>query len=396
MIYIYEDEYFRNFLPLVYFRSVADLYCGRFTLLEKYQKLYPQEKFGLLVRPILSTLLQEKYPQIAVNNLVSDNNLSLFLSSRARLKQPIDIKGDEEIFVDIHQDIVGLRVKNSRIKKIPLKTKEIRKLKLPHKEISALSMKYPWELIAYNHQELIDDFSDSGIFGQMSQQAIILGNTNKLYIGQGAEIEPGVVIDLRDGPVYIDNNAKILTLSKISGPAYIGKNTIIDQGKISNGTTIGENCRVSGEVEASILQGFVNKHHYGFLGHSYIAEWVNLGAGTTNSDLKNNYSTVKVKIGKKLIDTHQLKIGCFIGDHTKTAIGTMIPTGAVFGVFANVLAPTKSIPNFYWEKGKRWQLEKAITTAKTVMARRNIVLSKNYEELMRKIYKESSGKNRFH
>lgn len=388
MIYIYEDEYCQNFLPLVYLRSVSELYCGRFTLLEKYQRFYPKEKFGLLVRPIISSLLKERYPQIAVNEFLSEDAVSLFLSGRAIIKEPINIKGDEEIFVNAQNEIVGLRVKNSKVKKIPLDTKLIRKLKLPHKEVSALSITYPWELIAYNNQELINDFSDSAIYGNISQQAIIFGDTAKLYVGHGAEIEAGVVIDLRDGPVFIDDYARILAFSKISGPAYIGKNTLIEQAKISNGTTIGENCRVSGEIEASILHGFINKHHYGFLGHAYIAEWVNFGAGTTNSDLKNNYSTVKVKIGRKLIDTQQLKVGCFIGDHTKTAIGTMIPTGAVWGIFANVLTGVKSIPNFYWAKTKRWQLKKAITTAKVVMARRNIALSKNYEQLICKLYKQ--------
>ncbi|MCX7785417.1 MAG: putative sugar nucleotidyl transferase [candidate division WOR-3 bacterium] len=387
MLYIYEDEYYQHFLPLVYFRSVADLFCGRFTLLEKYQRFYSEEKIGLLVRPILKPLLKEKYPELVINEFVSDDTMSLFLSSRAILKMRINISGDEEIFTNPQNEIIGFRVKNFRVKQIPINTKTIRKLKLPHREIPAISINYPWDLIVNNYQELINDFSNSAVLGKISEQAIIFGNPDKLYVGSGAEIEAGAVIDLRDGPVFIDEGAKILALSRINGPVYIGKNTIVDQGKISNGTTIGENCRVSGEIEASILQGFVNKHHYGFLGHSYLAEWVNLGAGTTNSDLKNNYSTVKVKIGKKTIDTQQLKVGCFIGDHTKIAIGVMIPTGAVWGILANVLTPAKSIPNFYWSEGKRWQLKKALTTVKIAMARRNIALSKNYAQLIQKLYK---------
>lgn len=385
MIFIYEDEFYENFLPLVYLRPIFNLYCGRLSLYEKIRKLYPKENIGLLARPLLSDLTKEKYHGIKVNEIDKSNDLSLFISARAILPEKIDITGKEEVFISKDNDIVGFRVKNSRVKQFPINTKTILNWKLPKKQAKAISVKYLWDLVEFNHQELINDFPKNFPFPISNFQFFYMGDIKKLYLGHNVEIEPGAVIDLRQGPIYIDDNSKVLALSKIIGPVYIGKNTIIDMAKIS-GSTIGENCRIFGEVETSIFQGFVNKHHYGFIGHSYIGEWVNLGAGTTNSDLKNNYSTVKVKIGNKEIDTKQIKIGCFIGDHTKTAIGTMIPTGAVIGIFANVLDSAKSLPNFYWSKGKRGQLAKLITTAKLMMSRRNLTLSKSYETLIRKIY----------
>lgn len=390
MIYIYEDELYKNFLPLVYLRPVFALYCGHLSLYEKIKQLYPAENFELLVRPLLASFIKETYPNIAVNDIIKNDTISLFLSARTILREPIEITGEEEIFVTENNDLVGLRTQNSRIKQIPINTKAILNWRLPKKQVKTISIKYLWELIELNHQELINDFSKPAIHGKFSPHAFIIGDISNLYLGVDAEIEAGAIIDLRSGPIYIDANAKILALSKISGPAYIGKNTILDQAKISGGTTIGENCRVSGEIESSIFHGFVNKHHNGFIGHSYIGEWVNLGAGTTNSDLKNNYSTVKVKLGNKEIDTKQMKVGCFIGDHAKIAIGTMIPTGAVIGIFANVFEPRanlKSISNFYWTKGTRWLIEKAITTARVVMSRRNVALTKTQEALISKIYK---------
>lgn len=385
MIYIYEDDSYKNLLPLVYLRPVFELYCGRLSLYEKIKNFYPNDDICLLVRPVLRDLTQGKYPEIKVNEIIS-NGMSLFISARAILHEKVDLTEKERVFADKNNEIVGFCVENSRIRQFPITTKTILKWSLPQKHVNAISVKHLWDLIELNKQELVNDFYKSAIHGKFSPHAIIIGDISNLYLGVDADIEANAVIDLRSGPVYIDDNAKILALSKIIGPAYIGKNTIVDQAKITGGTTIGANCRISGEVESSIFQGFINKHHYGFIGHSYIGEWVNLGAGTTNSDLKNNYSTVKVKIGNKLIDSGQIKVGCFIGDHTKIAIGTMIPTGAVFGVFANVLESAKSLPNFYWSKGKRWQLDKAITTAKIVMSRRNIALTPNYEKLIREIY----------
>lgn len=395
MIYIYEDELYSNFLPLVYLRPVFDLYCGRLSLLEKIRRLYPNEKIGLLTRPLLSDITKEKHPDLLVG-MQSIKETSLFISARAILKEKILVDGPEQVFINKDNDNIGFRVQNSRIKDSPINIKTILNWQLPKRQIKAISVKFLWDLIELNHQELINDFPMKNILSRkilsavfassaINTDPIIIGNINNLYLGHNAEIEPGAVIDLRKGHVYIDDNAKILALSKIVGPAYIGKNSIIDQAKII-GATIGENCRVSGEVEASIFQGFVNKHHYGFIGHSYLGEWVNLGAGTTNSDLKNNYSSVKVKLGTKKIDTNLTKVGCFIGDHAKTAIGTMIPTGANIGIFANVLNSVKSIPNFHWDKNKRWHFQKAIQTAKVIMSRRNIELSKSYEKLIKNIY----------
>ncbi|MEE8638565.1 MAG: hypothetical protein V3T21_05945 [Candidatus Margulisiibacteriota bacterium] len=193
-----------------------------------------------------------------------------------------------------------------------------------------------------------------------------------MIIDKGVEIEANTVIDARHGPVYIGKGTIIRPLSHLKGPL-----------------SIGPMCRIGGEVGESIFHGYSNKQHYGFIGHSYVGEWVNLGAGTTNSDLKNNYSTVKVTIGGKQIDTGEKFVGCFIGDHAKTGIGTLITTGAVIGVAANVFGggvTPKVVPSFSWGLKEEYHIERAIQAAKIVVGRRGKKLSEKEIGLLRRVF----------
>ena len=156
-----------------------------------------------------------------------------------------------------------------------------------------------------------------------------------------------VVIDAEHGPVYIDEGAEIHPFTRIEGPCYIGKNSILLGAKCREGNSIGPFCRIGGELEESIIHGFSNKYHDGFIGHSYVGQWVNLGALTTNSDLKNDYSNVSVMLdGKTSIDTGSTKVGSLIGDHTKTSIGTLFNTGSYVGAMAIIMATGKPLPKF--------------------------------------------------
>ena len=168
----------------------------------------------------------------------------------------------------------------------------------------------------------------------------------------------------------------------IMGPAVIGKNSLIKAGsKIYGGTTIGPTCKVGGEVESSIILGFSNKQHDGYLGHSYLGEWVNLGADTNTSDLKNDYTSVKVTIESETFDTTSLFVGLLMGDHSKSAINTQFNTGTAVGISSNIFMsgfPPKWIPSFSWvgEDGLQlYRLDKAIEVAKTVAQRREVTLS---------------------
>ena len=206
-------------------------------------------------------------------------------------------------------------------------------------------------------------------------------------------IWPGTVVSTETGPVFLDRGSAVRPGSFIEGPCYIGPGTVIDDAKVRPGCSFGPECRIGGEVEASVFQGYANKHHEGFIGHAFVGEWVNLGALTTNSDLKNAYQPVQVNWEGKTIDTGLLKVGCFIGDHAKTAIGSLINTGARIGTFANWfesgLSP-KEIPAFSWGNKARWPLGHVLSNARRVMSRRGIVPSPVYERALKSLYGASA------
>lgn len=401
MVFIFEDEGYKNLLPLVYTRPVFDLRCGNLTILERIKQFYPGEEIGLVVRDYIGPITKEKHSEHPVQSLKlkvkKPAEKALFISGRALLEEKILIEGEEEILITkkskINPAIIGFRINPAKIKRFPIDTKTITKLQLKQKEVAAKLINFPWDLIAANSELLIKDFSTGQVKGRLDPRAIIYGDLSRLVLEQNAHIEPGVVLNLHSGPIYIDQEVKICASSMVEGPCYIGKNTIIDGAKIRPNCSFGDNCRIGGEVEASIFQGYSNKHHEGFLGHSYIGKWVNLGALTTNSDLRNDYGAVKVTINKKEIDSGIAKLGCFIGDHTKTAIGTLINTGAMIGIFANIFEPglsSKTISSFSWGNKKHWKIEDVLRTTKAVMARRNILLTKSYENLIRFLYRKLS------
>jgi UDP-N-acetylglucosamine diphosphorylase/glucosamine-1-phosphate N-acetyltransferase len=190
-----------------------------------------------------------------------------------------------------------------------------------------------------------------------------------------------VVIDASNGPVYIDRDAEIHPFSRIEGPCYIGPKCILLGAKCREGNSIGPLCRIGGEVEESIIQGYSNKYHDGFLGHAYVGEWVNLGAMTTNSDLKNDYSAVSVVLdGRTPVSTGSTKVGSLIGDHTRTSIGTLLNTGSYVGAMTLLVATGKPLPKYI--PSFTWFLEGAITkgfgkgklyeTARIAMGRRKM------------------------
>lgn len=215
-------------------------------------------------------------------------------------------------------------------------------------------------------------------------------NAENIFVHPDAEIEPFCFLNAEKGAIIIDENAKIAAGSLLEGPCFIGKNSIIRSGaKIYSNTSIGETCKIGGEVEDTIIQGFTNKQHEGFLGHSFLGEWVNLGAGTDNSDLKNTYGAISTLVEGFRYPTGRQFLGVFIGDHTKTGIGTKFPTGSVAGICSSIVCggyAEKSVPSFSFggeEKSPVYDISKAIMTARRVLARRSRTLTPEEEELMK-------------
>jgi UDP-N-acetylglucosamine diphosphorylase/glucosamine-1-phosphate N-acetyltransferase len=219
-----------------------------------------------------------------------------------------------------------------------------------------------------------------------------------LVVHPGASVEPFVVADTRGGPVLIDRGAVINSFSRLEGPCYVGPESWVVGAKLRGGT-LGPKCRVGGEVEASILHGHCNKYHDGFLGHSYLGEWVNIAAGTQVSDLRNDYGPVRLTINGERVNSGLSKVGAFFGDHAKTGIGALLNTGTVAGAFSGMLPDgsllPQMIPSFCtYGRGQlqeSWDLQQVFATAAAMMRRRGRELTEAYRDRVFTLYEETAG-----
>jgi UDP-N-acetylglucosamine diphosphorylase/glucosamine-1-phosphate N-acetyltransferase len=383
-IVVFEDYGFKNLLPVVYFRPVWELMCGSGTLLDKIQTVFPKENVHLQARQYL----KDYYLESSVLFDTTAEEDTLFINGRVLLNSK-----EQEKFLNIpdnsllnsEKGIAAWRVSKRKIADYfengVLREERVLSDFTRH-SCTAELIEYPWDLIDRNGQYIKEDFENSGkagkVLGQLDDGAHIMGRDN-IYIGEGARVMPGVVINAEDGPVWISEKCKIMPNSVLEGPLYIGEQSIIKIGaKIYENSTIGKVCKVGGELEGSIIQEFSNKQHDGFLGHSYLGAWINLGADTNNSDLKNNYGEISVYINNQSVETGKRFLGTIMGDHSKTAINTQLNTGTVVGVSCNIFGegfPPKFIPSFSWGGAsgfREYNFEKAMEVAGIVMGRRKI------------------------
>jgi UDP-N-acetylglucosamine diphosphorylase/glucosamine-1-phosphate N-acetyltransferase len=403
VICIFEDEGISNLVHLVDLRAVFDLRCGRNTLFEKFRKLYPREEIHLWVRDELAEVTAEAHPDCRVNRPVRKGRL--FLSGRVILNKPVSPKGPESVLM-CGDEVVGFRV----CAECAVKMSSLAGLKadLAVEQVKGKVVKWPWNLVEFNADELRREASsrkDKGQgkagkgrrTGKLEPGVLVAGSRAKLVVQRGARVWPGAVLSTETGPIEIDERAEVRPGSFVEGPCYVGPGTIIDGAKVRPGCSFGPQCRVGGEVEASMFQGYANKHHDGFIGHCFVGEWVNLGAMTTNSDLKNSYRPVKVAVNGKETDTGLTKVGCFFGDHVKTAIGSLFNTGAMVGTFANWFEPglsPKVITSFAWGNRARWSGSDMVTNARLVMARRGVEMTPAYERLLKSTLRRTRRQRR--
>jgi UDP-N-acetylglucosamine diphosphorylase/glucosamine-1-phosphate N-acetyltransferase len=398
VICIYEGDGLERLSPLCDLRPAFDLRCGRFTLLEKYRRLYPDEPFFLWVRDEIAGIAAEAHTDCRVN--MNPKQGRLFLSATAIFDEPVPAKGPESVLM-AGDEVVGFRVCADCVAEL----NSVRGLRadLVEEQVKARVVKWPWDLVEYNAGEIRREAEvrkqkaegrrqkseDGQKAGRIERGAVVVGDRKKLHTEPGSRIWPGTVVSTGTGPVFLDRDAVIRPGSFVEGPCYIGPGTVIDGAKVRPGCSFGPDCRIGGEVQASLFQGYANKQHEGFIGHAFVGEWVNLGAQTTNSDLKNAYQPVQVSWQGKTIDTGLLKVGCFIGDHAKTAIGSLINTGTRIGTFANWFEPglsPKEIPAFSWGSKARWPLGHVLSNARKVMSRRGVTPSVAYEQALRALY----------
>jgi UDP-N-acetylglucosamine diphosphorylase/glucosamine-1-phosphate N-acetyltransferase len=217
---------------------------------------------------------------------------------------------------------------------------------------------------------------------------VVIGDPVDVVI-LGGQVEPGTVFDVRNGPAVLEQHAYVMAGSRLEGPVYVGPGTQVLGGAIRV-SAIGPRCKVRGEVAEAVFLGYANKAHEGFVGHSVIGRWVNLGAGTTTSDLKNTYGPVRLDLGVGKAETGLQFLGSLIADHAKTAIGTQLNTGTVVGVGANIFGaprPPKYVPAFAWgDTGERMTRDAFLKIVERVMPRRGVAVTDEVKAMLGAIY----------
>ncbi len=412
-ICLFEDIYYSRLLPLVYFRPTFNLRCGIFSLKEKVQYSYPKANVTLHCRSYMADYMRLRNPDLTVNSITGTS--CLFINGRAivdeKFLKAIPVDSQQDVVYVNDDSVVAARVSGPKLKSLKGHVNGIFSISdfdgLQVQQVDVELIHYPWELIRNNGNQIRSDFAllkkaQKKKPAKKKFPGVHILNEKNVMVGEGTVIKPGVVIDAENGPVYIGKNVQIMSFSTIIGPAYIGDGTVIKVGaKIYQDCSIGPVCKIGGEIEATIIHSYSNKQHDGFLGHSYLGAWVNCGAGTVTSDLKNNYSTVKVYVNGDPVDSKMQFVGVTIGDHSKTAINSTFNTGTVIGVSSNVFGtgfPPKYVPSFSWgaagETFTTYNTEKAINVAAKVMIRRGIELSDPEEKLFRKIFDLTTDERR--
>jgi UDP-N-acetylglucosamine diphosphorylase/glucosamine-1-phosphate N-acetyltransferase len=382
------DEVRGNFYPLALSRPLWELRCGFSSLGDKLIDRIGAGNVAYFVPDYMATAYRAKVKGQVNDISVLEGDDLLVVDPRIKADGfNVSANGPSEVGLDEQGDVLYARIAKADLAGLAKdgigQFIAAAKANLPNVKSSLPTWRYIWDLILANAGQITADFAAagrSGVEGKIEEPIAVRGNKKDVYIAAGVTVHPMVVIDAEHGPVYIEEGADVHPFSRIEGPCYIGKDSVLLGAKCREGNSIGPACRVGGELEESIIHGYSNKYHDGFLGHAYVGEWVNLGALTTNSDLKNDYSNVEVMLdGRRSINTGSTKVGSLIGDHVKTSIGTLLNTGSYVGAMALIMATGKPLPKFI--PSFAWFLEGIVTkgfgkgklyeTARTAMGRRN-------------------------
>lgn len=261
--------------------------------------------------------------------------------------------------------------------------------------IDGLALGGAWDLVTALEKFLFaDTLADLERGGDPAPEgSIVLGNPDAIAL-RSAEVEPGVVFDVRRGAVILEQGVAVRSGTRLEGPLWIGAGTIVAGGALRH-VSAGPHCRLHGEISTTVITGYTNKSHDGFVGHSVLGSWVNLGAGTITSNLKNTYGPVRVEPAGSRFDTGRMLLGALIGDHAKTAIGTLLPTGSVVGTGANVFGAVRAAkytaPFAWGDSNSRCDADRFIEVARRVMPRRDVAVDAAMEASLRAMHQRVSS-----
>ncbi len=343
VVFVEDGKISQALLPFTHLKSPEDLKLGAFSFRERLERLLRKRDGKFFFKP---TVLLREMPEVDIVS-IGDEIVGVKAGS---LKEALDV---------FERGAYG------------------------GKEVEGMILNRPWE-IPYAVEKLVE-WDLRITLSERGDEFVRLG---EVYVHRSVG---GRYLDV-EGFGLIDRDVKVGPFVRITGAFYVGRGSLIKPFTSIDNSVLSGVCKVAGEISHTVFMPFSNKQHSGFIGHSVVGEWVNIGAGTEVSNLKNTYGKVKVYsyLEGRVVDTGLQFIGTFIGDHTKIGINTTVSTGTVFGVFANITAadsPTpKFVPDFYWTGGGRMRLEKALEMAKRVMERRGLQPSEDYLGRIRRVY----------
>ena len=376
-LYIFDDRHCDRWEPFATSRPCAELLFGVLTLRQRLERFAGTPASGSLSRGWLTSYSEEGAPPVLPIDRLSRHDDLLLLCSRAvpdpgvRFEPP-----DGRCTLEIGGEVIGAYLPAGTDVPGASWFEAPAPLAGDALVVEGAALREVWDLVARSADRTSRDLTEGLVpFDEATSwtPAERIGDA-PLYLASGVRLETGTLLDLRNGPIGLAAGVEVLTGSRLAGPLYAGPSSRLLGGSFS-GLTAGPHSYLRGEIEESVVLGYTNKAHDGFLGHAYVGRWVNLGALTTNSDLKNNYGSVRIAGPRDEVDTGLLKFGCLIGDHAKTAIGTLIPTGAVIGCGANVFGgpPAKWTPAFSWgDAATLHRLDGFLRTADSATRRRGV------------------------
>ena len=393
-IVFFDDTSWKNFVPLSLTRSLFDIKFGSLTTFERFSN----KSSRLLTRRYLEGVTKERHPDNTVNKFEYNNDdiyiNSLFIPLTSFFKK-WNVK--KSFLITFKDKVLMGRVDKSDCEYIyesVVEDKKINNNKIGTEITSINDLNecgtlycWPWDLTVQ-----LKDILKSQILKKKNPEGVKVIGNNPVYVDKTSTIDEGTILDASDGGIYIGPQSSIYQ-SSIQGPVHVGEYTQVKPFSIISNSYIGNNCRVAGEIDSSIILDYTNKSHLGYLGHCYVGEWVNLGANTITSDLKMTYGTISMKVGNDKKDTKSMKLGSFFGDMSKTSIGTNIYCGLKIGMSSHVYGNIfEDVPSYViyghgvGSENAEMDITSSIKFQKRMMSRRNVRMSSEYENMMKTLF----------
>lgn len=407
-VYLFEDAQWTHLLPMTRLRAAHELRLGARSLWQEWQRIFKNAQLMMDLRPLLRAVMLERYPDLRsgegppfetaclwINGRALPFNETVALADEMDINTAITTRGQLVLAKLDAQSSTGFYQRLNQSRDFD-SLSQINGIAMQERPLALLE--HPWDLLRYHLQLFREQGQRAAaelgrLLGQVHRKAELV-NAGQMHIGPGTVIQPYAVLDASEGPIWIGPHCEIEPAAYLKGPVAVADhNRVRSHAQLRPGTSLGPHTKAGGEISHAIFAGYSNKAHGGFVGDSYVGAWVNLGAGTITSNLKNNYGNIRLDLAGSTVDTGLQLFGSIIGDYGKTGIGTLLNAGTILGIFCNVFGGglcAKYMPNFSWGKAStRYRLEDALEMVKKMMKRRDMNLSAAEELLIRRCYEES-------